>query len=293
MPENLQTCEYFLIEYTPAVLRETRVPIGLFLFTDDGSLVRHGFAKDWRHVRCLDPDADLALLSALPSHFEGAAQMGALEHPRDSQAGPEQGPRKVAGFSSDTFYRQLLRMREEWSGGLQISSPRGVLTADPAEEFDRLFREHIEWRAVPRERQPVREESNPGSRRWIHARFSEALRHHALWEHLARDVAVEQFTAPGDGFRIDFAYRPNGVTNYVHALSLERDWNQSKLLSYTFWRIREKSEARMTAVVADTDSGSERIRSCRRILADADIALQPLSLIDPYLDAVSKELRLM
>ena len=118
-----------------------------------------------------------------------------------------------------------------------------------------------------------------------------ALRRHALWDYLARDVPVEQFTAPGDGFRIDFAYRPNGVIKYLHAISLERDWNQSKLLSYTFWRIREKSEAQMTAIVADTDSDAVRTESCRRILVEAKIALQPLSLIDPYLNGIGRELR--
>ena len=164
------------------------------------------------------------------------------------------------------------------------------MTANPAEEFQRLFREHIEWRDRV-ERQPVPRAASPGSRRWIHAQFSEALRRHALWDHLRRDVAVDEFTAPGDGFRIDFAYRPNGVTKYLHAISLERDWNQSKLLSYTFWRIQQKSNAQMTAIVADADSNEERAASCRRILADARIAIQPLSQADSYLEGVSRELR--
>ena len=154
-------------------------------------------------------------------------------------------------------------MQMEQSGGLQISSPRGVRTANPEEEFQRLFQEHVERPRPAREKRLWRE----GSRPWIHARLSEAIQRHALWDRLSRDVPVEEFTAPGDGFRIDFAYRPNGgvpdgrlarwgangVTKYLHAISLERDWNQSKLLCYTFWRIREKTKAQMTAIVADAD----------------------------------------
>ncbi|MCH7979395.1 MAG: hypothetical protein IH935_10515 [Acidobacteria bacterium] len=106
-----------------------------------------------------------------------------------------------------------------------------------------------------------------------------------------KDIPVEQFTAAGDGFRIDFGYRPNGVTNYLHAISLERDLNQSKLLSYTFWRIRQTTEARMTAIVADGDPSLPMVQSCRQILAGGEIAIQPLAGIDSFLDGVGRELR--
>lgn len=272
-PETLRNCEYFLVEYAPSPLRETRIAIGLFLFDDSGRLVHRGFTRDWRRVRCLDPQADLDLLANLPAHFDQAK---------------ESKTASGAGNLPSNLYDQLLQMRQDFCGSLQISPPRGVRTANPEEEFDRLFQEHV---ARPRPLQEKRRERE-GSRPWIHARLSEALRRHALWDHLSRDIPVAEFTAPGDGFRIDFAYRPNGVTKYLHAISLERDWNQSKLLCYTFWRIREKSSAHMTAIVSDADPNLAAVESCRRILAGAEIALQPLSLLDPYLDGVSRELRL-
>jgi len=294
MPDTLQNCEYFLVEYAPTPLRETRMPIGLFLFAPSGRLVRHGFTEDWRRLRCIDPDADLDLLAALPAHFEQIAHAAGV-------TGLSPDSADLEGVASDSqaasaggrLYEQLLRMREDCSGGVQISQPKGVLTADPEGEFRRLFRGHVERLAAAREKRIVRKASSPGSRLWIRTQFSAALRRHELWDSLSRDVPVEEFTAPGDGFRIDFSYRPNGVTKYLHAISLERDWNHSKLLSYTFWRIREKSRAQMTAIVADADSGVLRSQSCRRILAEAYIVLQPLSLIDPFLDTVGRELRSM
>lgn len=256
---DLAQCEYFLVEYALSPLRDCRVPIGLFLFEPSGRLFRYAFTNDWRRVRCLDPQADLAMISSLPSYFEQ--------------------------LPAERLHDELRRMQSEESGGVQISKPRGVLAADPQQEFDTLFQEHIEPPPVAQQKRPVRE----GSRPWIHAQFTDALRRYDLWDRLAKDVPVAEFTAPGDGFRIDFSYQPNGVTNYLHAISLERDWNQSKLLAYTFGRIREKSKASMTAIVAEAPSSTE---SCRGILENAQIAIQPLSRINPFLQEIRRELRI-
>ena len=281
MPDPLKNCEYFLVEYAPSALRDTRIAIGLFLFEASGRLVRHGFTGDWRHLRCLDRQADLALLANLPAHFEDIRERAA-DLSRDQELAT--GARTVAATAH--LYGQLLRLRNEFSGAVRISEPKGVQTANAVEEFDRLFQEHIERPRPPREKRRERE----GSRQWIRARVSEAIERHALWDRLSKDVPVDEFTAAGDAFRIDFAYRPNGITKYLHAISLERDWNQSKVLGYTFMRIREKTEAQMTAVVADADPDLVAVQSCRHILAGAQITLQPLSQLDPFLEEVSREL---
>ena len=281
MPEPLKNCEYFLVEYAPSALRDTRIAIGLFLFEATGRLVQHGFASDWRHLRCLDRQADLALLANLPAHFEDIRERAAALS-RDQKLAP--GGRAISATAH--LYAQLLRLRDDFSGAIRISEPKGVQTANLEEEFDRLFQEHIERPRAPREKRRERE----GSRQWIRARMSEAIERHALVDRLSRDVPVNEFTAAGDTFRIDFAYRPNGITKYLHAISLERDWNQSKVLGYTFMRIREKTAARMTAVVADADPDLVAVQSCRHILAGAQITLQPLSQLDPFLEEVSREL---
>ena len=262
MPE-LGFFEYVLVEYSPAPLRETRVAVGLLLFDASRRLVRHKFTGDWRRVRCLDPRADLSLLGGLPGYFESRIA-------------------DARGF----LYEELMSRREEDSGGIQISAPRGVLSTDAELEFETLFREHIAAAPTEHSKRPPR----AGSRRWIHAQVSDSLRRHALWERFSKDVAVAEYTAPGDRFRIDFSCRPNGVTHYLHAISLERDWNQAKLLSYTFWRIREQARATMTAIVADPLDAAAA-ESCRQILAAAEIAIQPLPQLDGYLDAVGRELR--
>ncbi len=275
MSERLKNCEYFLVEYLPSALRETRLAVGLFLFEAAGRLVRYGFARDWRTVRCLDPQADQGLLENLPGYFEKLLQESLGSYAADEGSPPE-----------TILYEQLVRMHEEYAGALQISPPRGVRTTSPEEEFERLFRAHVEGRRPAPDQRRFRE----GSRPWIHARLREALERHALWDRLLKDIPVDQFTVPGDRFRIDFGYRPNGVMKYLHAISLERDWNQAKLLSYTFSRIREKTEAGMTAIVGDADRARPPAHGCKRILEDAGIAIQPLASLDPFLEQVGREL---
>lgn len=268
LPEKKTNCEFYLAYYVPSALRETRVAIGLVLLEETGRLVGQRFTQDWRAVRCLDPQADVLLLSLLAAQFEDLAEEG---------IDPLQ----------ESFSGKLRRMEQDFAGSLQLSPPRGVLTHNPEQELERLFAEYIAPRRAVRPPAALR----PGTRPWVRAQLAEAVRRHGLWERFERDVPVEQFTAPGDGFRIDFSFRPNGVVQYLHALSLERDWTQAKLLGYTYWRIREKTAARLTAVVADSDAELPAVRSCRRILTEAQIAVEPLSRVDAFLDRVSSGTR--
>src|SRR3990172_7828800 len=131
MPES-KNCEYFLAYYAPSALRETRVAIGLFLFEESGRLVGHRMAEDWRAVRCLDPQADLAMLGSLAAPFEALATEG-VASVRPSEFPPQR----------EGLYERLRHMEQEFSGALQISPARGVLTADPQQELDRLFEQHV------------------------------------------------------------------------------------------------------------------------------------------------------
>jgi len=274
LPEKKKNCEYFLAYYAPSALRETRVAIGLFLFEESGRLVGHRLTEDWRAVRCLDPQADLAMLGSLSAHFERLATES-VASVRASEFQPQR----------EGLYERLRQMEQEFSGALQISPARGVLTTDPKQELDRLFEQHVAARKPLPSRTPLR----VGSRLWIRGQMSDAIRRHGLWERFDRDVSVEEFTAPGDGFRMDFRFQPNGVPQYLHALSLEHDWTQAKLLGYTCWRIREKTEARLTAIVADADPALPAVQSCRRILTEAQIAVEPLSRLDAFLEEVRRE----
>jgi len=280
-PEKKKNCEYFLAYYVPSALRETRVAIGVALFEETGRLVGQRFTQDWRAVRCLDPQADVRLLSLAAAQLQDLAEEDLAG---EEFAGEAAAARPDAGSDPlpESYSGKLRRMEQDFAGSLQLSPPRGVLTDNPEQELERLFAEYI----APRRAARLPPVHRPGTRPWVRAQLAEAVRRHGLWERFERDVPVEQFTAPGDGFRIDFSFRPNGVVEYLHALSLERDWTQAKLLGYTYWRIREKTAARLTAVVADADPAIPAVQSCRRILTEAQIAVEPLSRVDAFLDRV-------
>ncbi|MBI2820531.1 MAG: DUF3037 domain-containing protein [Acidobacteria bacterium] len=264
-------CEYFLVQYVPFPREELRLPIGLIFFEDGGKRVRHAMTRDWRAVLCLDPRADLTLLHSLPAFF---ATMVEEHRALDAASG------------GGSLRRELFRMAETNFGTVQIARPRGVETEDPVREFDRLFEEHVASRRIPVARSAPR----AGSRRWIQSRLCEALERSPFWNLLHKNISVEEFTAPGDRFQIDFSYRPNGVTKYLHALSLEHDWNQAKVLSYTFSKIRARIPAAITAIVADEGPRVGAAHSCQRILLDSGISIHPLTSLDGLVDQIQQEL---
>src|ERR1019366_9134803 len=76
-----RACEFQLLRYVPDAVRNEYVHIGVILREQGGSqtnssaaagpapaLVR--FTRDWRRVRCLDPEADTVLLEGMESELQ-------------------------------------------------------------------------------------------------------------------------------------------------------------------------------------------------------------------------------
>src|ERR1700677_2952470 len=65
-----RSCEFHLLRYVPDAGRNEFVHIGVIL-REQGSreAARVMFTRDWRRVRCLDPDADTALLEGMESEL--------------------------------------------------------------------------------------------------------------------------------------------------------------------------------------------------------------------------------
>src|ERR1019366_10462731 len=63
-------CEFRLIRYVPDAVRNEHVHIGVIL-REQGSHEPAGvrFTRDWCRVRCLDPEADTALLEGIESEL--------------------------------------------------------------------------------------------------------------------------------------------------------------------------------------------------------------------------------
>ena len=214
MPETtFETCAYRILRYTPNLVRDEWLNIGILLYSVEGKkwhlrLIEE--PEEYSRVRRLHPLADEELLRGLRDSLE--AQMPAA--PQD-------------------LHPYVEKLDQTLSNVLQFSPQRGVLTADFEEEFERLYRDHVaplQWR-----RAPEAELKTPaGIRRRIREVFQAAgLRDRVEW-----GVRVEEFTERGDPFRLTCGYRRNGTRGFVHALPLLRDANQAKVLAYTVDRIR-------------------------------------------------------
>ena len=61
-----RACEFHLLRYVPDAVRNEYVHIGVIL-REQGSreAAEVRFTRDWRRVRCLDPEADTALLEGM------------------------------------------------------------------------------------------------------------------------------------------------------------------------------------------------------------------------------------
>jgi hypothetical protein len=255
--EKLHTLTYRVVRYTPNLVRDEWVNIGILLADSGRGRIAARLVEEpgeIARVRRLHPAADEDLLRALPRDFE--AQLAASSDP-------------------SAFVEKL---DETLSNVVQLSPQRGVLAEDFDAELDRLYRDHV---APPRR---ARAGIFENTRAWIRTRINDVFRRNRLLERLDRNVRVEEFTQPGDPLRLDYAYRMNGTRGYLHALSLTRDPAQAKVLAFTAGCIREKVKSVEFAAVTELapEPGNDRHRFVSRLLAEENIEIVPIARLDAF-----------
>ena len=130
-------------------------------------------------------------------------------------------------------------------------------------------------------------EPRPGTRRWVLGRMRQTFELYHLAGRLEAEVPVGAFVSPRFSFHLDYAYQPNGITKYLHAVSLEHDMADAGRLCFVFDRLRARAPAGLTAVVADglpEDTG--------RLLASSRIEPWPVSRLEQLALSVREELGL-
>ncbi|MGH9638962.1 MAG: DUF3037 domain-containing protein, partial [Bryobacteraceae bacterium] len=191
--EQRQTLRYRILRYTPNLVRDEWVNIGVFLegihpeALQSPAPPRRAMrlveeASEFARVRRLHPAADENLLRALASEFDARLR------------GPETEVRSY-----------LTKLDQSLSNVLQFSPQRAVLAENFDAEMDRLYHEHV---APPfRARGGVME----NTKNWIRSRLNDIFRRRRILSKMERGVRVQEFTQPGDPFRIDYSYRYNGT----------------------------------------------------------------------------------
>jgi hypothetical protein len=225
MPERKQ-CEFQLIRYVPDPVRNEFVNIGVLLRTSDGEPSVLRFTRDWGRVRCLDPDADTQMLEALE-----------IEVGHRLRAQPATHPRPIMALLEDSL-----------SNGLQITETKAYLAESFPAGLEELMRLYVD---SPRRERSQRRGGRSALLATMRTRFEEA----GVWSQMRKQIAVATYTKPGDPLRIDCGYRPNGVVRMFHAVSLENDADDAKLLAFSALSVidgvkrMEKAVLELTAIV--------------------------------------------
>jgi hypothetical protein len=225
-------CEFQLLRYVPDAVRNEYVHIGVILrertTEDDSGKVEPGkvevrFTRDWRRVRCLDPDADTALLEGMESELR----------------------RRLA---EEPGGRLMQILEESLSLNVQMTEPKAYLAESVPAGMEELMRVYVE--PAPRERSP-----RLSGRAAIQSRMRSEFEHAGVWDLLRKRIAASEYTRPGDPLRIDVGYRPNGIVRMFQAVSLDPGLETAKVLAFSAAALRagvervEKAELELTAVI--------------------------------------------
>ncbi len=114
--------------------------------------------------------------------------------------------------------------------------------------------------------------------------MEDVFKRRRIFRRMEHRVPVEQFTHPGDPLKLDYAYRYNGTRGYLHAIALDRDASQAKVLACTSESIRKQQSNTLFTAVTDAvpDSGNPRHRFIAQTVADGNISVLPLGQLDRF-----------
>jgi len=284
---SYKQCEFFLLRYVPDVVKGEFVNVGVVLLEngDGGPSTGSGqaftdvrFTRDWRRVRCLDPEVDVELLESYESELRRLLQSRAPE---------------VINYRGPMSRREwlLALMQQSFSGALELAPMTAVLTESPAAELGKLAQAYLESSARGRRAQ--------AGRRLIFNLMRDAFEQQGVWRLMRTQIAVAQYTNRGDPLKIDCGYRPNGVIRMFHAVSLESDVDAAKVLAFSYPALRdgllraENAGSELTAVVEDgLNRGDEGIGFALATLAASQINVAAVSEMPQIAERARVELRL-
>ncbi len=263
----------FLLRYVPDAVKDEFVNIGVMVLEADGGFAGVQFTRDWRRVRCIDPDVDLEYFAALEAELRG----------RLADAGDR---------------AQLMKKLEgSLSGAIQLTAAKATEGLEPAIELGTALALYVESRPVEGVRRV------PTRRERIAAAMQEAFIDAGVWDAMAKQIAVAQFTRPGDPLKLDCGYRVQGVAGaemkLFHALAMSANLESAQVMALSYPKIREgmrrelKVEALLTTIVEDDLAREqEGIAFALAVMAESEIRVRAVSELTQVAAEVRSEMRL-
>ena len=244
-----RNCAYRILRYTPNLVRDEWVNIGVLVFDPSSGERRLRLIDEdgeYARVRRLHPQADERVLRALRNDLENR-----FESARDSKGHGLNGSN-----SNGNILQELLRKWDDTLANvLQLAPQKGVISSDLDAELERLYTDHV---ALVR---GTGRAGVPESRGAIRSYCTQVFKQARIWNRIERGVHAEEFTFPGDPMRLDFAYRRNGTRGFVQTLSVTRAPAEAKVLAYTAGKIQAKASfASEFTTVTDIRLNEEDLR---------------------------------
>jgi hypothetical protein len=217
-------CTFQLLRYVPDAVRNEFVHVGVILREQgEGGRMEVRFTHDWRRVRCLDPEADTAMLEGMETEL-----------------------RRRLGNDAEGKLEKILD--ESLSLSVQMTEPKAYLAESLPAGVEELMRLYVE----PPPREKV---SRLRGRAAIQAGMRGEFERAGVWDLLRKQIRAADYTRPGDPLRIDMGYRPNGIIRMFHAVSLEGGVEMAKVLAFSAAGLRsgvervEKADLELTAII--------------------------------------------
>jgi hypothetical protein len=213
MAGKLIQCEFFLLRYVPDAVREDSVTVGVILRRTGATLEKGQigpgavvkFTSDWRRVRCLDPDADIATLEGIESELR----------------------RRFAAEPDGNLFHVL---EDSFSNCLRMTAGQARLVESAEAGVEDLMRMYVD----PPKRERV---SRLSGRAAIQMQMRNEFERVGVWDLLRKRIDAAQYTRVGDPLRIDCGYRVSGaeggLIRMFQAVSLDAGVDMAKVLAFS------------------------------------------------------------
>ena len=136
---NERTCAYRVLRYTPNLVRDEWVNIGVLVFDPASGERRLRLIEEpeeYARVRRLHPAADESLLRALRNDLED-------RFANASELFRGNGDAHAEGNGRADWLRLLGKWDDTLSNALQLAPQKGVYTSDLEAETERLYADHV------------------------------------------------------------------------------------------------------------------------------------------------------
>lgn len=262
--------EFFLLRYVPDAVKGEFVNFGLVAIENGpngAELIDVRFTKDRSRILCLDPQADLEVLTKLQEEIQ-----------------------QEIGRAKDLAVL-LRRMEDSFSNVIQVSEVMPALTKELAvAEIETVARTFLETPKLRRTREPA------GRQKILETMRDEFEKAGVLV--MLNAVPAEPYTKTGDPFEFDFGYNTGNEIKLFHAVSMRASVDSAVMLAARYPKIAPEIvkiagiAPVLTAVVeAELDRSRSEIRFALEMMEESRIRVSTTVDMAGIAEAARRELR--